>query len=340
MPIRNESNFISNTLDSIINQDCPDSNFEIIIADGMSNDGTREILQKYLDEYSNIILVDNPEKIVPTGFNRALNVARGDIIVRVDGHSIIANDYLKNCVELLIKKGASNVGGLMRAEGVGFFDKVVSTATSSKFGIGNAQFHYSDKGQWVDTVYMGSWKRSVFENNGGFDEELTRNQDDEFNFRLIQNGGKIWLDSSIESAYYPRNSLKKLFKQYFEYGLYKVRVIQKRRSVASFRHLVPGLFVLTLLTSLGIAPLSFFPFLSIIAVYILTNIIVTLVEIQNSFKLFFWMFIPLPIVFFILHFSYGLGFLTALIKFWNKWFDIELKDSLFNQEQFIKNSSG
>lgn len=344
LPIRNEANFISNTLDSIIDQDYPLDSLEIIIANGKSNDGTGEILLNYQNKYQNIKLVDNPERIVPTGFNRALNEAKGDIIIRVDGHTIIAADYIYNCVKLLDKKGTWNVGGQMKAKGAGFFDKIVSVATSSRFGIGNAQFHYSDKSNWVDTVYMGAWKREVFIKIGGFDEELVRNQDDEFNFRLIQNGGKIWFDPSINSVYYPRNNLKKLFKQYFQYGFYKVRVMQKRRSFVSWRHLVPGAFVFAILISILTSPISHLSFYLIFGSYLTANFIATLIESVKSFNpsapKSITSFTLLPIIYFTLHFSYGFGFLLGLIKFWNKWIDREVKDFHFDREQFVKNTKG
>ena len=317
---------------------------EIIIADGMSDDGTRQILQSYQKKYPNIKIVDNPEQFVPTGFNRALNEAKGSIIVRVDGHTLIDQDYIVNCEKLLFKTGASNVGGLMNAQGTGFFDKMVSMTTSSKFGIGNAQFHYSSKGNWVDTVYMGAWRREVFEKIGGFDEELLRNQDDEFNFRLIQNGGRIWLDPSIKSVYYPRNSLKKLFKQYFQYGFYKIRVIQKRRGFASWRHLVPGTFVLSLLLSfiLFLGTSLKLPFYLVAGSYIIANLLATLWEsiksINSSTHQLINSLALLLITFFTLHFSYGLGFLCGLVYFWDKWHDLEVKDFHFDREQFIAKS--
>jgi len=342
LPSRNESNYISDTVDSIINQDYPKGRIEIIVADGMSDDGTRDIIQDYQKIYPNIKLIDNPERIVPTGFNRALNVARGKFIIRVDGHTKIKNNYFNKCIELLEKKDALNVGGLMNAKGTGIIDEIVSNATSSRFGIGNAQFHYSMKGNWVDTVYMGAWKRKVFEKIGGFDEELIRNQDDEFNFRLIQDGGKIWLDPSIKSVYHPRNSLNKLFKQYFQYGFYKIRVMQKRKGFVSWRHLVPGIFVFSLLVSMLLLPMSHFPFYLIVCSYLLANLIATLIEsvklLSQSTIQIIYSIILTPITFFTIHFSYGLGFLMGLIKFWNKWNDRDVKDYHFNRDQFVKNT--
>jgi succinoglycan biosynthesis protein ExoA len=343
LPIRNEFKHISNTLDSINNQDYINDEIEIIVADGMSDDGTREILKHYQKKINNLIVINNPERIVPTGFNSALNISRGEIIVRLDGHTIIAPNYITRCVELLCEKDAMNVGGLMNAEGYGIYDEIVSIATSSKFGVGNSHFHYSKKGKWTDTVYLGAWKREVFKKIGGFDEELVRNQDDEFNFRIIQNNGRIWLDPSVKSSYYPRNSIKKLFKQYFQYGFYKVRVIQKRGGFTSWRHLIPGTFVLSLLLSLLLLPRAYSPFFIIMGSYVIANVyasFISLIRSKNTLNnLFSYKLFLLPITFFIIHFSYGLGFLFGLVKFWNKWKDQTTKDHHFNREEYVNKTT-
>ena len=249
LPIRNEEKTISNTLDSILLQDYGKENMEIIIADGQSSDSTLSILNQYVDKYKNIKIIENHKKTVPTGFNLALNISNGDIIIRVDGHTTIAKNYVVRCIDILKEKNASNVGGLITPKSKTFLGSLITVATSSVFGIGNSYFHFSKNGRWVDTVYLGAWRRDVFSNIGGFDEDLIRNQDDEFNFRLIQNGGCIWLDPSIKSEYVPRTTIGKLSSQYFQYGFYKVRVLQKRRGLSSYRQLVPPLFSLYLILS-------------------------------------------------------------------------------------------
>ena len=212
LPIRNEEKHISDVLESIINQNKINFDIEIIVVDGISKDSTRDIVNEFINKYENVFLIDNPKKIVPVGFNIGLSKAKGDIIIRVDGHTTIDSDYIFNCVNKLNTIDAANVGGLMSANGEKFIDKIVAIATSSIFGVGNSYFHFSKIDRYVDTVYLGAWKKEIFEKYGGFDEELVRNQDDEFNFRLMQNGEKIWLDRSIRSTYFPRNSIKKLFK--------------------------------------------------------------------------------------------------------------------------------
>src|SRR6185312_682508 len=201
MPIRNEAAFIARSLGAVLDQDYPADRMQVLVADGMSDDATRAIVEE---------IADNPGGVVPTGFNAALSRARGEIIVRVDGHTIIADDYVSACVTALGESGADTVGGRMDAQGRGRIGEVIALATSSRFGVGNAQFHYASGEHWVDSVYMGAWRREVFDRVGGFDPEMVRNQDDEFNYRLRAAGGRILLTDRIRSRYYSRASLRTL----------------------------------------------------------------------------------------------------------------------------------
>ena len=229
MPIRNEADFIARSLGAVLEQDYPHECMEVLVADGLSTDSTREVIVRMAADHPAVTvrILDNPGKIVPTGFNIALAAAAGEIIVRVDGHTIIDPDYVRQCVALLQNTAADNVGGRMTAVGRGTFGEAVALATSSPFGVGGARFHYSDQEEWVDTVYMGAWRREVFDKVGGFDEELVRNQDDEFNYRLRASGGKILLSPTINSRYYNRSTVRSLWRQYYQYGYWKVRVLQK-----------------------------------------------------------------------------------------------------------------
>mgnify|MGYP001274726567 CR=1 FL=1 len=341
VPVRNELNYIRLTLDSIIQQNNSDLISEILIVDGVSNDGTREIIKPYIKTNNKVQLIDNPDKIVSTGFNRALSVSKGDVIVRVDGHSQLSKDFIKSCMTTLNNVEADCVGGATEHISSGIIGNAIKIAQSSGFGVGGVAFRKGVKnGQYVDTLAFGAYKREVFEKNGGYDEELIRNQDDEFNFRLIQNGGKIWLDPSIKSFYYPRKSLSKLFKQYFQYGFYKIRVMQKRRAFSSWRHIIPLTFVLTLLLLLifAISLSVTLPFYLFILSYSIFNLFAALFEMLKKVlkskpeikpKFSFLTFMFLPLVYFILHSSYGLGSFLGLIYFWNKWNDIDLKDYNF-----------
>ena len=336
LPIRNEVKYIKQTLESILNQNNINQVVEILIADGMSDDGTREIIKDYIQNNSNIQLIDNPEKIVSTGFNRALSISEGDIIIRVDGHSEISRNFINNCLLEFKNTEADCVGGATEHISSGIIGNAIKMAQSSFFGVGGVSFRKKvEKGEYVDTLAFGAYKRDVFDQLGGYDEELVRNQDDEFNFRMIQNDGKIWLDPSIKSTYTQQNSFMGLFKQYFQYGFYKVRVMQKRRGIASWRHVVPGLFVLGLLTNLSIILFNgnTIPILSLCLPYLAFSLFATIFELIKTPSNFISVMI-LPVTFIILHISYGLGFILGLIYFWDKRNNTGLKDHHFNHEQF------
>jgi len=321
IPIRNEAACIEECLEAVLAQDYPHDRFEILVADGMSNDGTREKLFQIQKLHPQLHVFTNHREIVPTGLNKLIRQALGEILIRVDGHTIIHPDYIRNCVELLQSSGADNVGGRMNAQGNDFLSHVVAAATSSPFGVGGAKFHYSNQEAWVDTVYMGAWKRETFRKWGLFDEELVRDQDDEFNYRLLKFGGKILLSPKIKSIYTPRGSIKKLWQQYFQYGLYKVRVLQKHPLQMSYRQFIPPLFVLALLANLVIAlilPRGWISLLGLAGGYLIVNLLVSLfisARIDWQYLFFF------PPTFATLHISYGCGFLVGLFKFWNRWQD-------------------
>ena len=331
LPVRNESAYLEHGLLAILQQDYPSNSLEILITDGMSTDNTRIIIHNISVFHPNatIQILDNPGKIVPMGMNIALCRARGEIIIRVDGHTIIASDYVRQCVDGLQRTHADNVGGRMNAIGASPFGKAVALATSSPFGIGGGRFHYSDKEEWVDTVYMGAWPRRVFEKIGMFDEELVRDQDDEFNYRLRENGGRILLCPKIKSEYTVRSTPKALWKQYYQYGFWKVRVLQKHPHQMSLRQFVPPAFVLALLVSILVAFFSVLrPVATIIPLlYILANLLASLYSAsQRGWEYLF----PLPIIYAILHVSYGCGFLVGLIKFSGRWGDRTGKVPLFH----------
>lgn len=328
LPIRDESSSLAYGLRAILSQDYPADRMEILITDGMSTDDTREQIRLFIDSLPGpepvFIVLDNPGKIVSTGLNLALRRAKGDIILRVDGHTIIASDYVRQCVDVLQRSGADNVGGRMSAHGRTVFGEAVALATSTPFGVGGARFHYSNAEEWVDTVYMGAWPRRVFEKIGLFDEELVRDQDDEFNYRLRKQGGRILLSPAIRSEYIVRSTPRALWQQYYQYGFWKVRVLQKHPRQMSLRQFVPPAFVLSLIISALLA-LSFIPFLSpfILLLYLVANLfasIWTTIK-KASGRSLLSIFFLLPLVFAILHVSYGLGFLAGLLKFAKRWGD-------------------
>ncbi len=319
MPVHNEASFIERSLGAVLAQDYPRDRIEVIVADGLSTDATREIIEALAGQHPNLVLVDNPGKIVSTGLNAALRVARGEIIIRIDGHTVIAPDYCRQGVEALRQTGADNVGGRMNAVSDGSFGRAVALATSSRFGIGNARFHYSDREEEVDTVYLGCWPSEVFQRVGMFDEEMVRNQDDEFNYRLRAAGGKIMLNPRIKSEYYNRATALSLWRQYFQYGYWKVRVLQKHPGQMSARQFVPPLFVMTLFLLCAAAPF-FIVGRFLMAAAVTTYSVLSLGASILAARRCDWRLLPLlPIAFTIIHFAYGSGFLLGMARFWNRW---------------------
>jgi len=331
LPLRNEELYIERGLLAILSQDYPLDHIEILIADGMSTDRTPEIVRRFAALYPavKIHLLQNPGKIVPTGLNLALHRAVGEMILRVDGHTAIAPDYVRQCVLALQRSGADNVGGRMDAYGSSLFGQAVALATSTPFGVGGSRFHYLDQEEMVDTVYMGAWPRRVFEKIGLFDEELVRDQDDEFNYRLRAHGGRILLSPAIRSEYIVRSTPRTLWRQYYQYGYWKVRVLQKHPRQMSLRQFVPPAFVFSLFISLF---LLFYPFPTFILhpslflplAYLVANLAasaITTLRPPSSISQSPISQLLLPIVYAILHISYGLGFLIGLLVFAHRWGD-------------------
>lgn len=322
IPVYNEKAYIDRCLQAVLTQDYPSDLIEVWIADGLSADGTREIIADYINQYSNIFLVDNPGRIVPTGLNLLIPKTKGEVVIRVDGHCMIAPDYVSNCVRHLQQDQVDGVGGPMRSIGEDLISQITALAMSSKFGVGNSSFR-TETGQTklADTVPFPAYTRAIIEKVGLYDEELVRNQDDEYNYRIREAGGKILLAEDVSSEYYSRGSLKKLWKQYFQYGFWKVRVLQKHPRQMSLRQFVPLAFVLALILTLFLsflAPWGWKALLALVGVYLLVNLSASVITAAGQgFKTF----LLLPLAFAIIHLSYGLGFLVGLFKFWNRWKD-------------------
>lgn len=318
VPIKNEEKYIIQCLDSLLKQTFPQENYEILVIDGMSTDNTREIVNNYIQNNNNINIkmFDNPKKIAPTAMNIGLKNAKGDVIIRIDGHSYVSSDFIEQNLIALSNTDAACVGGPIEAIASDIISKAISFAMMSPFGVGNALFRYSKEPCYVDTLAFGAYIKDIFNRIGLFDEELVRNQDDELNYRLIKSGLKIFLTPKIKSYYYNRSSLKKLWSQYFQYGFWKVRVIQKHGRPASLRHLVPMTFILTLIFPIIISVFYtkiIWVTITILILYLLANLLFTFkICLVKGIQYLFL----LPIVFAILHFSYGLGFISGLLYFY------------------------
>lgn len=246
VPCRNERDHIDVFCASVLEQHVPLGwDLEVLIADGLSDDGTRERLQHWVQQDPRFVLIDNPGRIVSTGLNRCIERARGSFIVRLDVHTVYAHDYLEQCLKTWQRTGADNVGGPWKAMGLQgqSVQQAIAAAFQSKWVAGGALSRDLEYEGEVDTVYLGSWPRQTFERFGGFDENLVRNQDDEHNLRIHKGGGRIWQSSLIRSTYHPRASIADVFRQYRQYGYWKPFVMKKHGQAAALRHLVPGLFV-------------------------------------------------------------------------------------------------
>lgn len=319
IPCRNEEKFIAKVLDNIVSQTYDNSKLEVIIADGDSTDRTADIVKEYSDKYSNIHLISNPQKIVPYALNAAIKASKGDVIIRMDAHSEYPVNYVERLVEELYSLKADNVGGVWinTPNSDSIKDIAIAEALACPFGIGNAHYRTGVKKiRKVDTVPFGCYKREIFDKIGLFDTDLVRNQDDEFNARLIKNGGEIYLIPDVEIIYYPRKTMGKLMKMFYQYGLFKPLVNKKVGSPATIRQLVPPLFLLFLIiipVTLLIHKFVFITALLFLAIYLFMSFMFSIsISIKkNKFLLIFL----LPILFFVIHISYGAGYVWGIIKF-------------------------
>lgn len=315
VPLYNEEKNIGNFIESLLNQDYPKDLMEWMFIDGGSNDNTVKILNNYKEQYPKLIkLFFNNKKTVPYAMNIGIQEAAGEYVVRFDAHSIYADDYISKCVYYLETTGADNVGGPMVAEGKTELQKVIAASYHSKFALGGGKFHDRNYEGFADTVYLGAYRRQKLIEIGMYDEKFTRNQDDELNYRLIKSGGKIYITPQIKSIYYPRNNYKQLFSQYFQYGEWKPAVITKHGLPARLSHLIPAAFVSFILfglfASLILPAVSFFYFF-ILLLYIIINFIFSIGSknisgIKNKMRLM--------LIHFLLHISYGSGFIYGLFK--------------------------
>jgi succinoglycan biosynthesis protein ExoA len=320
--MRNEARNIEKCLTSIFSQDYPVDRLEVWVLDGNSSDSSWGIVEQLFRARQNCHLLPNPKIFQAAGWNLGIEQATGDIVGIVSAHSELEADYVSTAVETLERTGADMVGGPMRAIGKGLVGRAVAVATSTPFGVGSARFHYTEREEEVDTVYMGLCWRRVYEQIGGFDEELVRDQDDELSYRLRSSGGRIFCNPAIRSRYYNRPTFRTLWRQYFEYGCWKVRVMQKHVRQMRKRHFVPATFVAVLVLAGLCSTFSLFAryFLAAtLLLYILANAGASLWAVRRSGSR---RLLPLlPVTFGILHISYGLGFLVGLGKFRGRWGD-------------------
>jgi len=320
IPMRNEESHVAACLDSILPQLDDLDDAEVLCVDGMSKDNTRQIVAEYANRDGRVVLVENPERIVPTGMNKAIQMAKGDVIVRLDCHAKYASDYLSSCLEVLQRTGADNVGGYVttlpaRNTHVG---RAIAAATSSPAGAGGSTFRTSGEEREADTVPFGCFRRDVFDRFGMYDERLVRNQDIELNSRIKKAGGKIVISPSIKLTYYTRSTFRGLRQQAFFNGLWNPYTLYLVGGGLRLRHLVPLGFVVSLLV-LAVAGVFYWPIWVILAAELALYLSACTAASIKAAKedAVSWPLVLLSLV--QLHLAYGVGslwgVLTAPIKF-------------------------
>ncbi len=251
VPCYNEEATISLLLEAIYKQTYPLQEIEVVIADGMSNDRTREKIEEFQRDHPapEVRIVDNTKRNIPSGLNRALENAQGEYIIRLDAHSIPAIDYVGRCVQALDDGRGDNVGGVWEINpgGIGWIARAIAIGAAHPLGVGDARYRIGGDAQTVDTVPFGAFKRDLFERIGLFDETLHTNEDYEFNVRLRLAGGRVWLDPAIRSTYFARTTLSALAKQYWRYGFWKAQMLKRYPSTIRWRQALPPAFVVSLL---------------------------------------------------------------------------------------------
>jgi succinoglycan biosynthesis protein ExoA len=318
VPCFNEEKTIRLLLDALHAQTYSHSAMEVIIADGMSSDSTREQVSAFQDEFPDlrVRVIDNPQRTIPAALNRAIESAQGEVIVRLDAHSVPRPDYVARCVAALDAGQGDNVGGVweIRPQGKSWQARSIAAAAAHPLGVGDAHYRYTASPRLVDTVPFGAFRRTLFERIGSFDESLLTNEDYEFNVRLRQSGGKVWLDPAIRSVYFARPTLGELARQYWRYGYWKARMLRRYPGTIRWRQALPPTFVLSLIVlSLGALwfPIAAWIFMIELASY---AFVLLLFGMQMGLKkkdISLILGVPLAIA--SMHLTWGSAFLWSLI---------------------------
>ncbi|CAN2215102.1 WcaA Glycosyltransferases involved in cell wall biogenesis [Candidatus Nanopelagicaceae bacterium] len=304
LPVLNEESHLQSAVHSILSQDYQGA-IEVILAVGPSHDRTHEIAQEMSRKDSRVVLVDSPTGRTAAGLNLALNKSQSPVIVRVDGHAQIPEDYLRLVVEILNSTGAVNVGGVMAAVGTTPFERAVAGAMRSPLGVGASRFHTGGEAGEVDTVYLGAFRREALLAIGGFDERFTRAQDWELNFRLRENGGLVYFDPRLHVTYRPRSTVRALAKQYFEYGRWR-RVVSRRHSgTINYRYLAPPFALVGF--SLSLFAGIFLPILFTPAAIYLLFVVLASIKIATSIREYLLLLAVIPTM----HLAWGAGFISS-----------------------------
>lgn len=316
LPCRNEAQHLAACLDSLLETTFPLDELELLVVDGQSDDGTRAVVARYAAHHPWIRILDNPRRIVPTALNIGIRAARAPVIMRLDAHAFYPPDYIERLLAALEETGADNVGGCVRtlpADGT-TGAQAIAAALSHPFGVGNSYFRIGggSRPRWVETVPFGCWRRSLFDRIGYFDEELVRNQDDEFNYRLLRAGGRILLLPDVVTRYVARRSHRQLARMLYQYGLFKPLVVQKVGRVVTARQLAPPALVVALAAGVLAAPVwrpAALLWGALLALYASTALAGALASART---LGLRVALALAATFPFLHVPYGFGFLHGL----------------------------
>lgn len=314
IPVYNEEPYLGQCLDALACQDYPLEEVEVLVVDGRSTDRSREIALERGKKFPHFKLLINEKKTAPTALNLGIGQSQGDYIIRVDARSWVARDFIRKNMEALASSDAALIGGVVKTQGQGFWGRCLACILSSPFGVGNAYFHYSQKPRYVDTVNYGAHRRRIFDQIGLFNERLTRNQDMEFSTRLRRAGEKIWLTPEIVSYYQCRSSLRSFLKQSWANGYWNILTGRIAGRALALRHFVPLAFSAAILgLALGslFSPLSAFWLAGLLSVYFAAALVFSWLAVwpkDISYLPF------LPVLFFLFHFTYGLGSIWSVIK--------------------------
>ena len=317
IPCFNEEKTIHLLLDALLAQTYPHDLLEVVIADGFSTDGTREMISDFTSAHSNlkIRVIDNPRKIIPSGVNLAIKAAIGEYLVRLDAHSIPRPDYVARCIQAHLEGIAENVGGVwdIQPQNDSLIARSIAAAAAHPLAVGDAKYRYTNKAEYVDTVPFGSFNKSYLEKIGGFDETLLTNEDYELNTRIRQAGGRVWLDPQIRTVYFARRNLKDLMRQYWRYGFWKAEMIRRYPKTLRPRQALPPILVagLSLLLLFGIffRP-ALWAALAVLGVYLLILIMVGIQVAINKKDIMMMFGVPLAIA--AMQLTWGTGFLAGL----------------------------
>ncbi len=310
IPCLDEEPYIEACIQAVQAQEWPRDRIEILVADGMSVDATREILGRLAVADGRIRLIDNPGRVQAAGLNECIRRARGEVIVRMDVHADYAPDFVQKCVAELERTGADNVGGAARPRAKTFFQRCVSAALRSPLGIGGSKYRKSDQEGFVESVWPGAFHRRVFERVGMFDPKAITNEDAELNQRILESGGRIYMSRDIVSHYYPRDSMRSLARQYFKYGQGRARTLLKHGKLPSARPALPFLGLVSEAVMLAVAPWQLGG-LSLAAYALATGAEAVRVGRGEGLA-------AIPVVwaiFPVLHASHGAGFAVGLVKY-------------------------